>query len=91
VAVGSPSEPEAPLVARSAPVDTAVYVDHDAAERGGEAPLFVAYCSPDRDRHRGYLRGNCDTFDNATDSMGRLECNACANSRKPDRRDAAHG
>jgi hypothetical protein len=78
------------LSARTTPDDVTVYVDRDAAERGADGPFFVAYCSPDRGRRWGYLCGNCDTFDNAMDAMGRIECNACGNYRKPDRWDAAH-
>lgn len=67
-----------------------VYVSRRETERGSEAPFFVAYLAPDRGRRYGWLCGNCDTFDNAMDSMGRIECNVCANFRKPTEWDAAH-
>ena len=38
----------------------------------------------------GYFCGNCETVNNAMDSMGRIECNECGNMRKPDEWDAAH-
>jgi hypothetical protein len=78
------------LTTRATPDDVTVYVDTDAAERGTDGPFYVAYFSPDRDRRWGYLCSNCDTFDNAMDAMGRIECNVCGNFRKPDRWDAAH-
>jgi hypothetical protein len=78
------------LTTRQAPDDATVYVDSDDAERGADGPFYVAYLSPDRERRWGYLCSNCDTFDNAMDAMGRIECNVCGNYRKPDRWDAAH-
>ena len=92
MAVGSPSEPEpgSSLATRSTPDGVTVYVDRDAPDRGTHGPFFVAYCSLDCDRRWGYLCGNCDAFDTAMDTMGRIECNACGNLRKPDRWDAAH-
>jgi hypothetical protein len=67
-----------------------VYVDRSAGERGDDGSFYVAYVSPDCDRRWGFLCGNCDSLDNAMDSMGRIECNVCGNLRKPDRWDAAH-
>ncbi|PSQ16797.1 GNAT family acetyltransferase [Halobacteriales archaeon QS_8_69_26] len=67
-----------------------VYVDRTDGERGSEGAFLVAYLSPDRERRYGWLCTNCDTFDNAMDSMGRIECNVCGNFRKPTEWDAAH-
>jgi hypothetical protein len=78
------------LDARAAADGETVYVDRSARERGADGPFYVAYVSPDRDRRWGFLCGNCDSLDNAMDAMGRIECNACGNLRKPDRWDAAH-
>ncbi|MFB6103293.1 MAG: DUF5816 domain-containing protein [Haloplanus sp.] len=78
------------LESRTAPNGDAVYVDRSAGDRGADAPFYIAYLSPDCERRWGYLCGNCDSFDNAMDAMGRIECNACGNYRKPDRWDAAH-
>ena len=78
------------LTTRTAPDGATVYVDSDATERGSEGPFLIAYLSPDRDRRWGYLCNNCDTFDNAMDAMGRIECNVCGNYRKPEQWDAAH-
>jgi hypothetical protein len=88
--VASPSEPDRSLEERTAPGDVTVYVDRNATDRGSEAPFFLAFRSPDRHDRWGYLCGGCETFDNAMDAMGRIECNVCGNYRKPDRWDAAH-
>ena len=70
--------------------DETVYVDRTETERGSKGPFFAVYATADRERRWGYLCGNCETFDNAMDTMGRIVCNACGNVRKPDEWDAAH-
>ncbi len=70
--------------------DETVYIDREDSERGSKGPFFVAYTDADGDHPWGYLCGNCDSFDNAMDTMGRVECNTCGNLRKPDQWDAAH-
>ncbi|XVH31820.1 DUF5816 domain-containing protein [Haloferacaceae archaeon DSL9] len=67
-----------------------VYVDRARWERGIEGPFYLVYTTPDADARWGYYCGNCDSFDNAMDTMGRLVCNSCGNIRKPDEWDAAH-
>jgi hypothetical protein len=67
-----------------------LYVARSEDERGSKGPFFVVYRSEDRAERWGYFCGNCDTFDNAMDSMGRIQCNVCSNVRKPDEWDAAH-
>jgi len=67
-----------------------LYVAREEAERGSKAPFFVAYESADGEERWGYFCSHCESFDNAMDSMGRIECNACSNLRKPDEWDAAH-
>ncbi|WP_135822755.1 DUF5816 domain-containing protein [Halostella litorea] len=67
-----------------------VYVDRSDGDRGSDGPFFVAYLTPDRERKYGWFCSNCETFDNAMDAMGRIECNACGNFRKPTEWDAAH-
>jgi len=66
-----------------------VRVDRSAADRGSEGPFFVAH-DVDTGGKYGYWCGGCGTLDTAMDTMGRIECNACGNVRKPDRWDAAH-
>lgn len=67
-----------------------LYVAYDEAEKGQKGPFLVAYGSPARGDRWGYYCTNCETFDNAMDSMGRVQCNQCSNYKKPDEWDAAH-
>jgi hypothetical protein len=67
-----------------------VYVDRSARERGSKGPFLVVYTDRDAETRWGYRCSNCETFDNAMDTMGRIECNTCGNIRKPDEWDAAH-
>ena len=69
---------------------TTVYVDNSDVERGSKGPFFVVYVTSDRETRWGYRCGNCDSFDTAMDTMGRIECNQCRNVRKPEEWDAAH-
>ena len=50
----------------------AVYVAEDEARVGSEGPFFVVYRSDDRGERFGYLCSNCETIDNAMDTMGRI-------------------
>ena len=67
-----------------------VYVDRETAERGGKGPFYVVFAGEGRETRWGYFCGNCDSLDNAMDTMGRIQCNACGNVRKPEEWDAAH-
>ncbi|MFD1587173.1 GNAT family N-acetyltransferase [Halorientalis brevis] len=67
-----------------------VYVDHDDIERGSLASFHVVYTDQDRQERYGYHCAKCDTLANAMDSMGRIECGTCGNSRKPTRWDASY-
>ena len=67
-----------------------LYVDREERERGSKGPFFVAFSDPDRESRWGYYCDNCRTFNNAMDSMGRIQCNVCSNVRKPEEWDAAH-
>lgn len=70
--------------------DGTVYVSRTEGDRGSKAPFFVAYRTPDRDRPYGWFCANCEGLDVAMDAMGRVECNACGNRRKPTEWDSAH-
>lgn len=70
--------------------DTTVYVDHDESESGSEAPFHVVYGDSDRSSRFGYYCSNCGRLANAMDTMGRIECESCGNTRKPTRWDAAY-
>ena len=67
-----------------------VWVDLAAQERGDEGPFFVVYAEESGAERWGFQCGNCDSFDTAMDTMGRIECNECGNLRKPEEWDAAH-
>ncbi|RQG95690.1 DUF5816 domain-containing protein [Natrarchaeobius oligotrophus] len=67
-----------------------VYVSETDGDRGSKGPFLVTYESADADRRYGWFCTNCESFDNAMDSMGRIKCNVCGNFRKPTEWDAAH-
>mgnify|MGYP000176890493 CR=1 FL=1 len=67
-----------------------VYVDTEDARTGSEGPFFVTYADEAGNDPYGYLCSNCETLDNAMDPMGRIVCNECGNTRKPEEWDAAH-
>jgi len=67
-----------------------VYVDHDDVDRGSVANFHVVYTDQDREEKYGYHCAKCDSLANAMDSMGRIECGNCGNSRKPTRWDASY-
>lgn len=75
---------------RTTPDGETVYVATDEGDVGLEGPFYVAYRRPDRTRRYGWFCSNCETFDNAMDPMGRVECNRCGNRRKATSWDSAH-
>jgi len=66
------------------------YVDRTDWRRGEKGPFHVVYADSDRTTRWGFLCGNCDTLDTAVDTMGRVQCNDCANRTKAEEWDAAH-
>ncbi len=67
-----------------------IYVSYGEAARGSKSPFYVAYETPDHDEIYSWYCGHCDSIDNAMDTMGRIECNACGNRRKATRWDASY-
>ncbi|RQG99659.1 GNAT family N-acetyltransferase [Natrarchaeobius oligotrophus] len=67
-----------------------VYVSYGEAARGSKSPFYTAYSGEDREERYAWLCGNCDSLDNAMDSMGRIECNVCGNQRKATRWDSSY-
>lgn len=67
-----------------------LYVACDEPERGSKDSFFVTYVTEDRARRWGFFCSNCETFDTAVDSMGRIVCNVCSNLHKAEEWDAAH-
>ncbi|WP_396612178.1 DUF5816 domain-containing protein [Haloferax sp. S1W] len=78
------------LESRTIPSGKTVFVARNEVERGAKGPFYVVYASEDAESRWGYRCGNCDSFDTAMDTMGRVECNECRNVRKPEEWDAAH-
>lgn len=67
-----------------------VYVAEDESEIGSKGPFYIVYNGDDRAARYGYLCSNCETVDNAMDPMGKIVCNECGNTRRPEEWDAAH-
>lgn len=51
---------------------------------GTEGPFAQTYTDADRTEKHGYYCGNCESTDVSIDSMDRLKCAECGNTRKPD-------
>lgn len=81
---------DVPLRAVETAEGPTVYVDDDEAARGGEGPFYRAYTARDAERVWGWVCGACGSADTAMDTMGRVECNDCGNTRKASRWDAAY-
>lgn len=77
------------MEARTHPTGQTLYVDFTRGERGSKAPFYVVY-NTDRERQWGFFCSNCESFDTAVDSMGRIKCNNCSNLHKAEEWDAAH-
>ena len=67
-----------------------LYVEQQEVERGSKGPFLVTYTSSAGDTKWGYFCTNCESFDTAMDSMGRIVCNNCGNKRKATRWDASY-
>lgn len=67
-----------------------VYVDQFDEEIGSEAPFNTVYTDPARTDRYGYYCTNCEALATTMDSMGRMRCPACGNTRKPVRWDASY-
>jgi diamine N-acetyltransferase len=70
--------------------DQTIHVNYAEPARGSKAPFYGAYETEDQSTRYGCFCGNCDSIDNAMDSMGRIECNDCGNRRKATRWDASY-
>lgn len=70
---------------------TTVYVAFDERERGSDGPFYVAYSDQDREIRYGYYCANCHAIDVSMDTMERITCNKCGNTRKPTVWDATYG
>jgi ribosomal protein S18 acetylase RimI-like enzyme len=69
---------------------TTVYIDHENEETGSIGDFHVVYTERDGEDIYGYWCAECETFANAMDAMGRIQCDECGNARRPTRWDAAY-
>lgn len=86
-------EPDTIRESVTTPDGREMYVNEEHIERGSKGPFFTAYTDPEfaeEDKY-GYFCANCETLDNAMDTMGRVKCNECGNLRKATRWDATYG
>lgn len=83
------SATSAPLEARLNNGDR-LYVDHEETDRGSRGAFCAVYRDADRDRRYGWFCSACHSFETAMDTMGRIQCVSCGNTRKPSRWDAAY-
>lgn len=74
----------------SGPDGRTLYVDRTAGRRASKAPFYVVYERESGGERWGFFCDNCETLDNAVDSMGRVRCNVCSNVTKAEEWDAAH-
>lgn len=69
---------------------TEVFLDLDEPSRGTDGLFYAAYRTSGREHRYGWFCSNCESTDNAMDSMGRIVCNRCGNRRKATRWDAGY-
>lgn len=84
------AEPAAEGLEAVATDDRTVYIDRTTRETGSIAPFHIVYVDESAQDIYGYWCTNCEDFANAMDPMGRIQCDACGNTRKPERWDAAY-
>lgn len=70
--------------------ETTVYIDADEVLIGSKDPFHPAYADADGSDPWGYYCAACGSVDTAMDTMGRIVCNDCGNTRRPEEWDAAH-
>jgi len=67
-----------------------VFVFRNQGDRGSTARFHPAYLDTEGEELYAWFCAGCGSFDNAMDSMGRIECNVCNNVRRPTRWDASY-
>lgn len=66
------------------------FVDLEESDRGSRSPFCAVYRDPDREHRYGWFCTWCESFHTSMDTMGRIQCTQCENTRKPTRWDAAY-
>lgn len=84
------SAPPQPLELRVDESGDELYVDLEDPDRGSLDVFCPVYRDPDRERRYGWYCRACDSLETAMDTMGRIRCSQCDNTRKPTRWDAAY-
>jgi len=74
---------------RTGPDGETLYLS-SSTEKGNKGPFRIVYVDAEGTRRWGYFCMNCESFDTAVDSMGRIQCNQCSNFHKAEEWDAAH-
>lgn len=70
---------------------TELVVDRDDRTSGTDAPFFGVLAATDGDDGRfGLYCANCGTVAEAMDELGRIECDTCGNTHRPDQWDDAY-
>jgi len=78
------------IVAIDTEAERTVFVDYTDSDTGSAGHFYTVWSDEEQASQYGYFCANCDTLANAMDSMGRIECDNCGNTRKPTRWDAAY-
>lgn len=65
-------------------------VNFSDGDRGGKGVFYTTYTDPDLTEKYGFYCGNCESLNNAMDTMGRIVCGDCGNQRKATRWDASY-
>jgi hypothetical protein len=78
------------MEARTNSTGQTLYIDSTTREKGSKDAFYIVYSSQQRKEQWGFFCSNCESFDTAVDSMGRIQCNNCSNIHKAEEWDAAH-
>ncbi len=79
-----------PLEMRLTPDGQEVFIDFDESDRGSDGPFCAVFLGPRRERRWGWFCTNCESFSTSMDTMGRIQCEDCGNTRRPTRWDASY-
>lgn len=82
--------PDQPLELQVDGAGNEYYVDLAETDRGSRGPFCPVYRDPHRTHRYGWFCTACESLETAMDSMGRISCSNCDNTRRPTRWDAAY-
>jgi len=87
-AVPTEEQPHPHVESRTTEDGEEVFVHYGERKSGSKAPFFAVYTNRDLRTRYGWFCSNCETFDTAMDTMGRIVCNQCGNHHEATRWDA---